>query len=138
MKQNLQKIGIVLFILSSLSCSKSDNNLVDGKWKDNIKLSQKTAQFSTDEDSIIITTEGNWWWIAEISLDGNSNFNIPAIDTTQSDFVIQADEFSIERRNSKELLITMTANPTKQERVLRITLEAGDYFDGIVITKSAN
>jgi len=132
----LKLIGIVIILISSFSCSNLDRP--DGDWDDNIILSQKEAKLTAENDSIVITTEGKWWWIVNISLNGKSNFDFRGIDTTAKNFIIDETEFKIERKNTTEIHIEMTKNQTGSERVLIIGLEAGDYFDGIVITQSAN
>lgn len=132
----LKLIGIVIVLISCLSCSNSDRP--DGDWDDNIKLSQKEAKLTAENDSIVITTEGEWWWIDNISLNGDSNFDLSGIDTTEKNFIVDNAEFMIERKNATEIHIEMTKNQTGSERKLIIGLQAGDYFDRIVITQSAN
>jgi pectate lyase len=132
----LKLIGIIIVLISSFSCSNSDRP--DGDWDDNIKLSQREAKLTAEYDSIVITTEGKWWWIHNISLNGDSNFDLSGIDTTEKNFIVEEAEFKIERKNTTEIHIEMTKNQTDSERVLIIGLEAGDYFDSIVITQSAN
>ena len=100
-------------------------------------MSQKEVQFDANENTILITTEGEGWWIAEIALD-NSNVDISSINTTADNFVIDEPEFSIERKNTTEIHITVTKNETGVERKLLITLEAGNYFDHIIVTQAAN
>jgi hypothetical protein len=135
----LKVIGIVIILISSYSCSNSDRpDRPIGDWDDNIKLSQKEAKLTSENDSIVITTEGEWWWIYNISLNGESNFDLSGIDTTAKNFIVDETEFKIERKNTTEIHIEMTKNQTGSERVLIIGLEAGDYFDRILITQSAN
>jgi hypothetical protein len=134
----LKLVGIVIILISSFSCSNSDRPAIDGDWDDNIKLSQKEAKLTAENDSIVITTEGEWWWIDNISLNGESNFDLSGIDTTTKNFIIDETEFKIERKNTTEIHVEMTKNQTGSERILIIGLEAGDYFDRIIITQSAN
>lgn len=119
-----------------VSCSKSDKPI--GQWDDIIKLSQKEAQFSSEKDSVLITTEGQWWWVTGISFNGNSNYDLSGIDVTSDNFTIDEPEFKVERRSSTEIYIEMAKNQTDSLRTLNIELEAGDYFDGVKITQSAN
>ncbi len=130
---------IILFLglLTIYSCSNSKDTPI-GLWPDIIKLSQKKAQFTAENNSIVITTEGEWWWIDEISLNENSNFDLSAIDTTAKNFIIDETEFKIERKNTTEIHIEMTKNQTGSERILIIGLGAGDYHDRIIITQSEN
>lgn len=47
------------------------------------------------------------------------------------------NEFTIERRSPKELYIQMSPNSTSSERKLIISLQNGNYFDGITIKQAA-
>jgi hypothetical protein len=134
--KKLKRIGLLIIIISAFSCSKSEIPL--GLWDDNIKLSEKEAQFSSGKNSIVINTEGEWWWIHEISLNGNSSFAISGIDTTANNFIIEETEFTIERKNANEINIEMEKNETNSERILIIGLQAGNYFDGIKIVQAGN
>ncbi len=126
-------IGIFILLIS-VSCSKSES---DGKWDDNIKLSEKEVEFSAENNSILITTQGEWWWIDDINFDG-IHIDFSNINTTQNNFIIEKPEFKIERRNKTEIHIDMYENTTGSIRVLYIGLEAGDYFDSIKITQLSN
>lgn len=106
-----------------------------GKWDDIIKLSQKNVNLSSEESSIMITTEGEWWWITEIIFNSEKIILDDSINTSK-DFYIEHTEFSIERKNKTTLLVSMSENTSNQERILHIGLEAGNYFDGINITQS--
>jgi len=134
--KNLTKLNIIgiLILLLGISCTKS---MPDGKWDDNIRLSQKEVEISGENNSLLITTEGEWWWIIDITLD-ETHIDFSGVDTTQSDFVIENNEFKIERENTTEIHIDMYNNSTGSSRILRIRLEAGDYFDGITITQLSN
>lgn len=135
MKQKLIfGIASILF-LSLLSCESDEP---DGKWDDNIKLSTKEVNFSAESNSVIITTEGTWWWISGIGLDDDWNYDISGIDTTEDNFLIEESEFTIERKNANEIHVSMTENQSTTERTLTIGLQAGNYFDGIKIIQSGN
>lgn len=126
-------ITLTVLFLIVLSCADSK----DGDWDDNIKLSQKEVQFSSAQNNIEISTEGTGWWVGEVSMDGEL-FDLNGIDTTKEKFTIEETEFSIERKNSTEVYISMQQNPTESARVLIIGLQSGNYFDGIKITQSGN
>ena len=131
----LNIIGILILLLGT-SCTKSEPEPI-GKWDDNIKLSQKKVEISGENNSLLITTEGEWWWITDITLD-ETHIDFSGVNTTQNDFVIENTEFKIERKNTTEIHIDMYNNPTGSSRVLKIGLGAGDYFDGIAITQLSN
>jgi hypothetical protein len=107
----------------------------DGKWDDNIQLSTKTAEFNAIGDSIIITTKGSWWWIVGISLDDSTKLDFEGIDILSDQYKIVSYSYVVERRNSNTLFVSLEANPKKTLRILKIFLEAGDYFDGVTITQ---
>ena len=99
--KKLKGIGLLIIIILSFSSCESERPI--GLWDDNIKLSEKEAQFSSDKNSIVINTEGEWWWIHEISLNGNSSFDLNGIDTAANNFIIEETEFRIERKNTTEI-----------------------------------
>jgi hypothetical protein len=121
-------ISILMLILASCN-----SNEPDGKWDDNIKLSEKEVTISAASKALIITTKGTWWWINGIALDDDWSYDISDIDTSKEDFLIEENEFTIERKNATEIHISLTENKTNVERILTIGLQAGNYFDGIKI-----
>ena len=125
------KPGTLLIAIILFSCVQKK----DGRWDDNIQLSTKTAEFDTRGDSIVITTKGSWWWIVEISLDDSTKLDFDGINILSDQYKIVSDSYVVERRNSNTLFVSMEANPKKTLRILKVFLEAGDYFDGITITQ---
>ena len=83
--------------------------------------------------NIEILTIGTGWWIGEVSINGES-FDLEGIDTTNENFIIIQTEFTIERKNSTEVYISMQQNQSETERVLLTGLQAGTYFDEIKVT----
>ena len=131
--QKIIAIGLSSILLLSLfSCEEPD-----GKWDDNIKLSEKEVSLSAEPNTVVITTGGTGWWIDGIGLDDNWNYDFSDIDTTKDNFMIEEDEFIIERKNTNEIHISMTENQSSFERVLTIGLQAGNYFDSIKIIQSS-
>ncbi len=128
--------GIISILLLSLASCNSDDPI--GKWDDNIKLSEKEVTISAESNSLVITTGGTWWWINGIGLDDDWSYDISGIDTTQDDFLIEENEFTIERKNANEIHISLTENQSDVERTLTIGLQAGNYFDGIKIIQVGN
>ncbi|WP_196887459.1 hypothetical protein [Aureivirga sp. CE67] len=127
---------ITVLFLSFISCDSDDSEELDGKWQDIIKISKKELSINAESNSVLITTEGASWWINGISLNGDSNYDLQQLDTSQDNFIIEENEFKVERKNAKELHIFMTENPTENKRSLIISLQAGNYFDGITIIQS--
>ena len=122
---------ILIFIISSCT---SENE--DGKWDDNIKLSQKTVTLNSNENSITITTESTYWWLNVISLN-NDIIDLTSVDKLSKNFVIINPDFQVERKeDGKKIIITLNQNNTNSERILVIGMQNGDYFDGIKIIQA--
>ncbi|WP_282122487.1 hypothetical protein [Algibacter mikhailovii] len=135
MRKKLMYVVISILFLGLLSCDKNTN---EGAWEDNIKLSHKEINFTAESNTVLITTEGNWWWINGIALNDDWSYDISEIDTTQDKFLIEDTAFTIERRNTNEIHIAMTENQTSSARTLTIGVQAGNYFDSIKIIQSGN
>lgn len=132
----MKKITALLLLLSLASCS-NDDVPKDGDWDDIIQLSQDQVLFGPGGGSATITTEGQWWWVHGISLNG-TDIDISGVDTTSDTFEVDGPGFTVRRENATELYIEMAENQSGTERTLTVGLEAGDYFDGIVAIQSAN
>lgn len=130
----MNKSPFIVLILSVFLFSCSDSGEV-GNWDDNIKLSQKEVQFTSAENSVVITTGQDGWWLLDVSLDGNTDFEVT--ENPDGLFLLEENEFIVERRSPKEIYIEMSANTTSTERILQIGLQNGNYFDGIRITQAA-
>ena len=123
---------VLLLLMAVLfSCSEAEQ---DGDWDDNIGLSQKEVQLSSSEDSIVITTKQVGWWINEVSLNGTRDFE--PTENANGNFLLDEEGFFIERRSPKELYVEMSPNATGSERKLRIGLQNGNYFDGVIIIQA--
>ncbi|MFT6064604.1 MAG: hypothetical protein ACJAQX_000462 [Polaribacter sp.] len=131
MKKN---IILILIVILNLSCS----DRKDGAWEDNIKLSQKELQFDSLENSAIIKTGADSWWISAIFFKDGQTFDLSNVDTTANNFTITESEFILERKNGKEIAIKLFENTTGFQRILTVGLQAGNYFDGITITQSTD
>jgi hypothetical protein len=122
---------ILIFMISS--CTSGNE---DGKWDDNIKLSQKTVTLNSNENSITITTESTYWWLNGISLN-NDIIDLTSVDKLSENFVIINPDFQVERKeDGKKIIITLNQNNTNSERILVIGMQNGDYFDGIKIIQA--
>lgn len=136
--QSIYLFSFIMIIALLSSCSDKEDPI--GKWDDNIKLSTKSAEFNAKSDSIIIKTEGDWWWIEQISLGDNhyQYYNRTDIDLESTSYFIKEADFVVERRDENTLFIKLNRNNTGKERIMTISLEAGDYFDYINIKQLAN
>lgn len=122
---------LVVSLFVFLSCSDD----TDGDWDDNIKLSQKTVELPADNSSFLITTEGTGWWINGVSFNGNIDHEVS--ENASGGFLIESDEFIVDRRAEKEIYIQLSENTTGTVRTLVVGLENGNYFDGISVTQLA-
>jgi hypothetical protein len=107
-----------------------------GRWSDNIKLSTKSAVFSADGDSLIVTTKGTTWWLSDITVDNSHFYDFRGIDIHAASYTVKQDCFIFERRDSHTLSIKLEANPLNVKRIVIVVLEAGDYFDRVKITQN--
>lgn len=123
---------LVAFIASVSSCMDRASSI--GALNDSIKLSTRKADFSAANDSIVITTMGTWWWVNDISVNGNYLIFNP-VETEKENFSIHGDWFSIERCDNQKLIVRVSENRSKRDRNIKITLEAGDYFDYIDVNQ---
>jgi len=123
-------IFILLILLITLILSSC------GPWTDNIKLSTKSAEFSANGDSIIVTTKGSGWWLSEITVDGKKFYDFDGIDVFADSYTIKQDCFTFERRDRHTLFIKLDPNPLDLKRIVIVELESGDYFDRVTITQN--
>ena len=107
-----------------------------GNWDDIIKLSKKEIVFESHADSVIITTKGSCWWIADISIDGVEFFDFRGIDLEADSYSITHECVMFEKQDPNTIFIKVDANPLNKDRLIIIGLEAGDYFDRIRITQN--
>jgi len=128
-------IGLLAATAVLGSCTETKD---EGDWDDNIHLSQKTAQFKADGDSVIITTKGTGWWVNGVTVVGKMYYSFPDVDIEADSYVMADDGFIVERRNKTTLVIKLDANSLNTERVMRVGLEAGDYFDSVTIIQEAS
>tara|TARA_B110000240_G_C13350626_1_gene389583 strand:+ start:225 stop:515 length:291 start_codon:yes stop_codon:yes gene_type:complete len=95
-------------------------------------------QFDSLENSAIIKTRGDSWWISKIFFKDGQTFDLSNVDTTANNFTVTESEFILERKNGKEIAIKLFKNTTGSQRILTVGLQAGNYFDGITIIQSTD
>ena len=66
------------------------------------------------------------------------NYDLSGVNKTARTFVIERPEFRIERKDKTHVHIYMPENETNKEKVLTVYLQAGNCFDWIRITQSAD
>ena len=135
MKKTIYFICLALAGIMLTSCF--DKVIPLGQWDDNIKLSTKSVNFSAATDSVTIKTKGSWWWISDIAVDTQHYYGFAGVDVQAESYSIKRDCFVVERRDKNTLFIRVDANPLNVKRIIRVELEAGDYFDGVTITQKA-
>jgi hypothetical protein len=128
-------ISLLLIIVTLFSCS--DKYAPIGKWDDCIKLSTKSVELKASADSVTITTGGSWWWITGISINGEDFYDFRDINLESDSYSINYNGVTVEKRNKQTLFIKVEENPLETKRIIRIGLEDGDYFDGVIITQKA-
>lgn len=120
-------MGLIMF-----SCSDEQ----DGQWDDNIKLSTKTITMPASQSSFTVNTQSTNYWLSGISLDGDIA-DLSHIDHLSKNWVVETTEYEIQRKeDGKKIAITMNANTSGADRVLIISFQSGNYFDGIRVTQA--
>jgi hypothetical protein len=125
----------LLFIISAIIFSFSKKQPI-GKWDDIIKLSVKNVEFGAENDSVTITTEDEWWWVTHVRVNDEIFYVPDSINTESDHYSISQDCYVVERRDKHTLFIKADANTTGSQRTIKVALEAGDYFDGVVVTQA--
>ena len=123
---------VLLTFVFFASCKKG----TDGHWDDNIKLSTKAVAFNSSLSSATITTESTSWWLNQISFNGN-NVDLGDLDKVSKNFIVTEPDFTVERKeDGKKIVVTMNPNTSNAERTLLISMQSGDYFDGINVKQA--
>ncbi len=132
--------SIILTFCIIIMSSCSDKEDLIGKWDDNIKLSTKNVEFSSEVDSVTITTEGDCWWIDAITFENSTYgyYGREDINLESDSYSIIEEQFLVERRDKNTLFVKINKNNTGEERIMNITFEAGDYFDYVNIKQAGN
>ena len=131
---------LIMGVFILFSCSEKEENQLIGKWDDIIKLSAKNVKLTYKTDSVTITTEGDWWWIDDISFEDStySYNNRDDINLESDSYSMKEEHFVVERQDKNTLFVKIDQNNSEIERKMNITLEAGNYFDYVTIVQSAN
>ena len=123
----ISNLVILTIILGLMSC---------GGWRDNIELSTKSAEFSANGDSILITTKGDTWNLSDVIVDGKMYYNFEGIDVHAEHYTVKLDCFIFERRELHTIFIKLEPNPLNLKRIVKFHLQAGDYHDAVTITQN--
>ena len=129
----MKKVVLLCLVLLCLACKTEKDDLI-GLCNDPIELSQKNVNFSSEENSVKITTNREGWWFGGISLDEK---NIDIEERQKDYFKINKEVFTIEKIKSTEFVVTMKKNETDKERILSLVIQSGNCFSYLVVTQSA-
>ncbi|SHG70407.1 hypothetical protein [Flavobacterium defluvii] len=123
------------FLIISCSSDQNDGGGAIGGGGDPIKLSNKKVTFSSEANSVTITSQSKWWKISDIRIN-DERFGFNSEIAAQQSFVLQYNEFKIERKEGTTIIININKNTTNQDRNLIVTLQEGNYYDNINIIQS--
>ena len=71
-----------------------------------------------------------------ISLNGNV-VDLSNINRLSKNFIVTDSEFQVERQeDGRKIIVLMNQNKTSSDRTLIISIQNGDYFDGIKVTQT--
>ena len=73
-----------------------------------------------------------------LSNNSNSYYNNGDVNLESDSYTILEDSFVVERRDRNSLFIKLNENVSGDERVMRIVIEAGNYFDYVYIKQAAS
>lgn len=107
--KNLFILWLTLLMIFQLSCE-----IEDGKWEDNIHLSDKALVFKAKGDSAIITTEGTGWWIDELIVGGEAYHDFENINHSDNSYTITRGDLWVEKRDSKTIFIKTAPNSSSR------------------------
>ncbi|MBP4137681.1 BACON domain-containing protein [Flavobacterium geliluteum] len=121
----------LLIGFSMISCDRNE----DGKADDDIKLSKKDIIMESSQSSYTVETRSTDYWLNEIFLDGKAT-DLSTINNLDKNWIVVHPEYQVERKeDGKKIVITMNKNNSNADRILMITLQHGNYFDGIRVTQ---
>jgi hypothetical protein len=128
---------LIFGVLLINSCSKEV--LEDpGVCNNPIKLSANYENFKSGADSVILTTEIDEWIISTIEVNNNPYIhNLSETDLEAGKYSIAGEDFIIERRNKRTLLIKFNKNQTGKDRKMSIQMLSGNCSDCITVKQAA-
>lgn len=100
------------------------NVMLDGDWDDVIGLSTREVSFGKDGGTVEVATQGEFWWMTDITLNGE----VYAVDYGETSHV---KDWVSASKIGTTLQIEVSPNDTGAERTFSIGLEAGNYFDRV-------
>ncbi len=127
--------GLFSFVFTSCSNDENTEDQIAGRTTDTIKLSQNEVNFSSASNSITITTQSKAWWLNGIGLNSD-RIDVKKEDMLSENFKVIKSEFQVERKDGTNIIITFNPNKTNAERVLYVTLQAGNRFEQIRVLQS--
>lgn len=104
-----------------------------GDWDDCIGLSENKVEFAAEGGTFIINTQDYRWWLYSIEIDGveiNIGNEGGVFTENGKEFIKKYDWLTI-HASYKKIELTVDPNITSVERLFRINLQAGNYFDYI-------
>ena len=107
------------------------NVMLDGDWDDVIGLSTREVSFGKDGGTVEVATQGEFWWMTDITLNGE----VYAVDYGETSHV---KDWVSASKIGTTLQIEVSPNDTGAERTFSIGLEAGNYFDRVEGVQAAD
>ncbi|NDW10079.1 hypothetical protein [Dysgonomonas sp. 520] len=117
----------VLFIFFATTCKEVG---VDGKCSDNINPKKRNVTLSSSEDSVVIETKRQFWWI-----DGVNSEEEYYYTRNEKRDTVYGDWFVVTKESDYSFKIKVRENDTEDDRKINVILQAGNCFDYVTATQ---
>lgn len=115
---------LLALTLTFVSCDSSEKN--------DIGLSTKCLEMSSQAGSSEILVDGKGWWINDVSVEGMRLYATPE-DIEKHCESIEGEWFVIEKDGHDRLHVSVLENGTHHVRKMVMTIESENYFDYISV-----
>lgn len=119
-------LNTVLLVLTFVMIS------CDANEKNNIDLSTKYLEMSSQAGSSVIYVDGKDWWINDVNVEGIRLYATPE-DIEKDCESIEGDWFVIEKDGDDKLHVSVLENGSGHVRKMVMTIESENYFDYISV-----
>lgn len=131
---------VILIFASLLLLSSCLEDEPWGGGEDTIKFSTREVNLTSKLDSVIVTSEGDYWGLDEIVFEDSTYayYLNKDLDTRLNSFIIEENSFTVERRDKNTLYVELNENITGEDRVMTLYFSEINSFPSITVRQLAN